>query len=833
MSDNLIPVCWPQHADPTDLDARGSVAPYNFVPLPTAVLAAPLLPDGSRAWEHHDQYLPGTHSGWIDLEITTETPLYVRCAPPAEHSTEEEPRRNRHRQNFFHHGDPNVPVLPGSSLRGMIRSLVEILAHAALPDGWFSDGRLVYRAVGDPTSLGIEYRGQTLGPNQAQSSMLFDYPSPNLKGGYLLRRGSDWLVQPAREIHGETFVHVEYAAANCGQHDPRQAYGPDDIVEVYVRPPTARTTPDRRNLQLALRMAYVEQASDVIVYEAGAAGPPGFERAFLVRSGHMTGGPRGSDKHMHCAIYAPDDSVPEMAWIHVPPEKRRLYEDDRELPRGLRTRELRPGSEALPIFYLLDSQGNLGFFGPTMMFRLPYPHPIRDFLPRPIRESPVVDLAQAIFGSINRKPAIKGRVFFEDAAWNRIGDPFLGPQDSGLRTPAILGSPKPTAFQHYLVQPELQRHEQDRTRQRPASDNWTTLCHYHHPANGNQYELKDHREETLAETEGTVIRGYKRYWHKREAKPEAMFLPLLVRDTDRRREHRAWKQMTIVRPVRDQAVFLGRVRFENLTDVELGALWTALQLAPHQRHHLGMGKSLGMGSIRIEPRLYVIDRAARYASLFQLDGLGSTGEAPVSDTDALRDRCVRDFQQLVVAHHNSHSSPNAQVNDLWQIPRLLDLAILLEWDQAPPPDLTGFAPPGNPLNNLRWWKDRLVLPTPQGVVGVPARPSARPPHPVPQRPAVSHPPAATQGPSGPPSPPASAHRRVTAPSKRAFNTPTTVKFLGPRPVGKKGYRVQEPGRPEGTLTLGIPPATLPAEGDDIPVLVHIDDPKTPQYKWPS
>ncbi len=201
-------------------------------------MPAPVLDDGTAPWQKNDVYVPGLHSGWIDLTIRAETPLYVRCAPPVEYASEEEPRTNRHRQEFFHHGDPQRPVLPGGSLRGMIRSLVEVLAHAKLTCSLFTDRRLIYRAVGDTTSLGIRYRDAVLGSNQAQMpQMRFEYPVNRLRGGYLRRRGSDWFIQPAQDtVNGETFVHVEYDAANVQARPMRQQYGPQGSVSRLPSP---------------------------------------------------------------------------------------------------------------------------------------------------------------------------------------------------------------------------------------------------------------------------------------------------------------------------------------------------------------------------------------------------------------------------------------------------------------------------------------------------------------------------------------------------------------------------------------------------------------------
>ena len=69
-------------------------------------------------------------------------------------------------------------------------------------------------------------------------------------------------------------------------------------------------------------------------------------------------------------------------------------------------------------------------------------------------------------------------------------------------------------------------------------------------------------------------------------------------------------------------------------------------------------------------------------------------------------------------------------------------------------------------------------------------------------------------------------------ARRATGTPTRVRIIAERKKG--GFDVQEPNRAQGTLTLGSPPTGAnPSIGNDVDVQVHVDDPKTPQYKWPA
>lgn len=365
-----------RHVSPTQQN-RKSQAPYNFIPLPEKVMTV-----NPGDLPPHDRYVEGRHTGWIDLKITTKTPLYVRCGPKSTDIRNEDPkdshadltRKHRHRQDFFHHGDDERrPVIPGSSIRGMIRSLVEILSFGKLQ--WFSDKQLIYRAVGDPSSLGQHYREQMLGPNQkALPQMLFEYPLLQLRGGYLEKNGPDWVIRPAKQfpaVNPESFVHVEDSVHPWTGPRPQGHYGPNDIIPVFVKPPAGRTKPPRSNRNLALNLAYTSEAADIVQANPGVSKPVGFESGFLVRSGHMMTG-----KHMHCVIYEKDLTATP---VRIPRAMWKLYQEDRDLTRGIPTRRLKDQGD--PLFYLMDpgavtsdNPDGLVFFGPTMMFRLPYLH---------------------------------------------------------------------------------------------------------------------------------------------------------------------------------------------------------------------------------------------------------------------------------------------------------------------------------------------------------------------------------------------------------------------------------------------------------------------------
>ena len=99
--------------------------------------------------------------------------------------------------------------------------------------------------------------------------------------------------------------------------------------------------------------------------------------------------------------------------------------------------------------------------------------------------------------------------------------------------------------------------------------------------------------------------GRKVYLHHRVAPGNQ---PWKTRDEQENRD-----QKTRVRPIRAGQTFAFRISFDNLTDQELGLLLYALAPDEAFHHKIGMGKPLGLGSVKIQVRRQgLIDRKERY-----------------------------------------------------------------------------------------------------------------------------------------------------------------------------------------------------------------------------
>lgn len=691
----------PVHTNPTSEIAR---APYNFVPLPEKVVTfdPQALPD-------QDRYDPDRHTGYIDCTITTESPVYVRAPLTLDQFERQEtgegdkvPWRDQVRNNpdFFYTDPAKTPRIPGSSLRGMLRQLVEIISYSKVQ--WVSKDPLVYRSVGDTTTHGNRYRDRVMRddgkrPNRDGKSVV--HYTPLVKAGYIEADRSEFYIRPAQDIGGTTFARIRIdnipnrLAAIAGCKNASEIWfqaGPYEYQEV-------------RGGFLRIRYAKVIRAS--------AQPAPGLTNGALVRSGSMV------SKLSEAVVYPRDEKAGR---IEIPDHLVAAYKDQVSLEQehllGGKDGVLRSGQ---PVFYLME-KGDLVFFGHTMMMRLPYLNAPMDFVPKALREEGDLDLAEAIFGYTKSTGEGKARAY---ASRVFTGDALLEPGQSNFWlsekpiVPKILGGPKPTTFQHYLTQPTPDPQEQGRDR------------------SGNPKLVRERSDYT--DPARSAIRGHKLYWHKGEMAVAELQEALDRLRDERGREKENDTQHTQIRPVKAGVSFRWRIHFENLSDEELGALLWALALpgqpGKQYRHSIGMGKPLGMGAIKIEASLTREDRQRRYSSLFD-DDQWSTGFTK-SDNDV--SQFVAAFDKLIRKEIGA-----SKQSRLAEIERIQMLLRMLEWP-GPDRELTRYMEierqdPKTKRGKINEYKSRPVLPDPLHIHGVraaaPTRTAGQPQRPSPDRP---------------------------------------------------------------------------------------------------
>ena len=220
--------------------------------------------------------------------------------------------------------------------------------------------------------------------------------------------------------------------------------------------------------------------------------------------------------------------------------------------------------------YLVE-KNEITAFGHGLSFRIPYKNGIMDAVPADLQQD-TIDFATAIFGNKERWAS---RVFFEDAEPNGTIDKL----DTQIAHPLL--QPNPTSYQLYLQQ-----------------DAKKPLQHW--------------------DSKGAKIRGYKMYWHNKmsdwKATPEEITNQNVVRK---------------ITPVKRNSKFQAKIRFQNLSALELGALLMVFDLAgANQRaaYKIGQGKPFGLGSVEMKSKLY-LDTNDTYTTLFR-DGEFSENALP-------------------------------------------------------------------------------------------------------------------------------------------------------------------------------------------------------------
>ncbi len=575
------------------LNREAAKAPYNFVSLNKSVVDAEELPV-------QDRYHSDRITGYIDCELKTLTPIYVRGT-----LTENDVKEGKEAKNnpkFF--SPANRIRIPGSSLRGMIRNLVEIVSWSKFL--FFENKGLYYRGLADQSNLRKEYQ---------RNMNFFDEKTKRstytMSAGYLIQRGFHYYIIPAESKNGKQFEQIPIKESKKLIEDKGLRYSEHSFFK----------------------------------FENGE---------HLVVSGRMVN--KKNDWKIFKKIQGSES-------IKIHEEDISNYENDINRKKEANIlNKLEKNREGVPCFYILwkDKDGNQRVsFGHTAMFRLAYTKSIGEHIPENLKNGKIIDFLEAIFGKVAEKDkkSFSGRVFFEDALLlNQNENPVM---DELI--PETLSSPKPTTFQHYLEQ---------------ADDNIKNLKHYN----------SDH----------TNIRGYKLYWHKSMSQWK-------------KKEEYNENIDTIIKPIKRDTKFKFRIRFENLSRIELGALLFALRLPDGCAHKIGMGKPVGLGSVKITSMLFVSDRKKRYSTLFE-NNAWALSEVQKGNEDI--DNIMISFEKYILDKIQKDDKNDAI--RLWDTPRLKQLKLLLDVEKGKKLEKQGKIQYMSIEPNQ--FKDRKVLPKPESVL---------------------------------------------------------------------------------------------------------------------
>ncbi len=222
------------------------------------------------------------------------------------------------------------------------------------------------------------------------------------------------------------------------------------------------------------------------------------------------------------------------------------------------------------VFYLTSngkSNGNIEAIGTSRYFRIAYNYTPKDLASKDFnsRGTNINDFSLHLFGIANKECAYKGKVGIEAAYFSEYR---FEKKDEIV---CILGNPKPSALLHYICQPKAK-----------ACKNKDELL--------NNYNYR------------SSLRGRKFYWHRDPEKSVS--------------DAKNSKVLSLLKPVARGAKASFVVHLDRVNLTELGAILEALDLKEGHAHKLGSGKSLGLGSVRIDIKeALIINVNKKYRSL--------------------------------------------------------------------------------------------------------------------------------------------------------------------------------------------------------------------------
>ena len=593
-----------------------ATAPYNFVTLPTKPLASEIRRVNVEDFKAHVGRC-GKISGEIFLEIKTLTPIFLGG--------------NSDTKESFSPVGKDKFIIPGSSLRGMFKNIFKIVTCGTFRGRTdsqkkgedFNDEHIYFRCL--MTSGGSPKWTKDL--CQTYKSRMEGDKGKNARQGFLIQTfDNEFFIAP---LLPNLNRKNDFIMMKDFQSDYRPVKFRDSCVY----------------LDLGKKIAYIltgnqwankpDKLIDRKSYEEFKESLKGFtdeERAKKIKDA-------GHGKQIIRFVRFDYVDLCREHWREIPDDVLTSYEHDRNRRgvnlldknnKGLlqRTQLKKFLGDSLPDeiktlipCHYLEESGQVTAFGHGQCFRIPYRKTIGDAVSANLKKIEMVDFADAVFG---REKFWASRVFFEDAI--RILN--KGTLDEAAAHPLM--QPNPTSYQLYLRQ------------------DGKTLIHWDSP--------------------NVRMRGYKFYWHNESDIWRANDHEL-EEDEKRRRKNQEPLTKTL-KPLQEGTKFISKIRFRNLSAVELGALLMIFNLdgAKSPAYKIGMGKSLGLGSIQIKSTLFV-ERTDAYTKLFDDGGFTNPYE------EKSPDEFIQAFRDYVVSK---------EMLKTWQ--EVMDeLKKILDWDNKPAP----------------------------------------------------------------------------------------------------------------------------------------------------
>lgn len=379
-------------------------APYRFVPLSKLVL----LPDWADQVSHDQPFSDGL-CGELKLQLTCHTPLCV--GGEQDKSSDREPGK----VHFFRTPDRQLAI-PGSSLKGMLRNVLEIASFARFKQ--VEDRRLGVRDISESDNF------------YARAIV-----SSPVHAGWLTFATGQWQIHPCEfsRLHQEKLIeHCKVAKAEWkGLKTAAQRYKRIGICpEMRFN---REAMPKKVGQWLALPAPNGSLRGHIVV-----TGQPGrdFEAPKAKKYEFVFHGITAQPLPVDPAVMA------GFRQIHEDSDEWRFWSENLTAGKLL---------QGIPVFFHMDGE-RVKSLGLAMMYKLPYSHSLHDAIRHTHDEhlgNQAPDLSDLIFGYLGEgeRGGLRGRVNIGLASLAEGQAP-----DTPWEGPCILNSPKPTFYPAYIRQ---------------------------------------------------------------------------------------------------------------------------------------------------------------------------------------------------------------------------------------------------------------------------------------------------------------------------------------------------------------------------------------------
>ncbi|MBZ9634066.1 TIGR03986 family CRISPR-associated RAMP protein [Clostridium sp. FP1] len=559
-----------------------AAAPYNFIPFQEKVVyrhefievngeVKICSESNEKEVVFHNKFRKDLKTGYVKYRIKVETPLFIGDG----------------KEEFFKVNGEYV--IPGSTIRGKIRSTAEILS-CSYPE-FIDDAKLWYRGTFSDNVLKNMYKNFLL-PNE--NSKIND----KVKAGYLIKQKNNYKIIPAKELNDKCFAIVHESILRNQQFKIKDGLANTifmyDLNDSKTKKPLwelfYKLKEEKKNVntkindlpeeETEIKKGLVYEKSKIqgeiidllkrnsldsfdpyycnILYDNGIKDIRRYsskeEYGFLMNSNKICNG----NKQNHYIIYQRDSDAKTKVINNKIINQFNTSVEYRQ--RKIANKFHLPNeSETKPVFYILDENKEVAAFGFTPYLKIPYEKSICEGI-KTIEETdkPKLDYAQSIFGFTNFKYkkdgkekncAYKGRVSFANAK-------IVVSKGFEETVHKSLMSPKLSSFQLYLNQPQT-----------------------------DKMNLKTYAGDF-------ELRGQKFYWLKNKYDGNDDFVNQSCKG-----KPLPEKQFAKLTPISEGSCFEGKIYFENLHEDELGLLLMAIKPFENAKDNLGQGKPYGFGKV--------------------------------------------------------------------------------------------------------------------------------------------------------------------------------------------------------------------------------------------